>query len=134
MAARAHSTGRAALRTLEAGDIARPFPPIPNLRAWLDARCEHLSDELQRLIALLDTLDGDCDLEEGGDTETSLGGLAVRASDGRVIDDAEYDKSDHEWSLGWRDKLCQSVLTDGFEQDLEAGRVANLATYAEVAL
>lgn len=119
MAARAYSTGRAALRTLEAGDIARPFPPIPNLRAWLDARCEQLSDELQRLIALLDTLDGDTDLEDGGDLETSLGGRAVRTLDGRVIDDAEYDHSDHEYSLGWRDKPNQAVLQDGWELDLE---------------
>lgn len=100
-----------------------PAASIPALalldRAWLESRCEQLADELQRLIGLLDALDGDCDLEEGGDLETSLGGLSVRTRDGQIIDDAEYDNSDHEWSLGWRDKLHQGVLCDSWERDLE---------------
>ena len=105
MAARAYSTGRAALRSPEPGDIARPFPPIPSLRAWLEARCEQLSDELQRLIGLLDTLDGDCDLE------TSLGGLVVRLRNGQVVDDAEQDPA--ELGIADRDALDDPELYFG---------------------
>lgn len=60
-----------------------------------------IEDEIERLIGLLDHVDGDWDLEEGGDLETSLGGRAVRLPDGQLVDDAEGDTSDDEWSLGW---------------------------------
>lgn len=89
MATRAYSTERAALRTLPAGEIAHPFPPIPNLRAWIEARCEQLSEELQRLIGLLDTLDGDCELEEGGDLEPSLAGFGAYADPGHDFEPGE---------------------------------------------
>ena len=72
MAAVLHSTGSAALRTPHVGEIAHPFRPVPDLRAWLESRCETLADELQRLLALLDTLDGDADLEPDVDGEPSL--------------------------------------------------------------
>lgn len=90
MAAVLHSTGSAALRTLEPGEIARPFAPIPDLRAWLEARCETLADELQRLVGLLDTLDGDADLEADEDLEPSLckWGAYSDCGDDREIDAA----------------------------------------------
>ena len=52
-----------------------------------------LGDEIERMIALLDAIDGDADLEEGGDLEPSLGAY-------RVGCDLELDASDDEPSLG----------------------------------
>lgn len=105
MAARAHSTAHALLRVLESGEIARPFSPIPNLRPWMENRLEQLLDEADRLLALLDALDGDADLEPDAEGEPSLAGFGGFADAG---DDRELDESDDEMSLGWT--LCTAGL------------------------
>lgn len=95
MAVRASSTASAALRTLQNGTdrVPIPFPPIPNLRVWLEARTEQLLGEAERLIAMLDTLDGDTDLEPDADAEPSLAGFGLDPSGG---DDRELDDADDE--------------------------------------
>lgn len=104
MASRAYSTGRAALRALDAGNIARPFAPIPNLRPWLESRVAQLLDEADRLIALLDTLDGDAE-DTGEDLEPDA--------------DSEPD-SDAEPSLGWSPgEATSGVYALAFDIDLE---------------
>lgn len=55
---------------------------------YLDAR-HRLEAKIEEMIALLDLLDGDPDLEENGDLEPSLGG-AGRLLNGRI----EYDLED----------------------------------------
>lgn len=105
MATRAHSTGRAALRTPEAGEVPRPFPPIPNLRPWLEARVEQLLDETERLIGLLDALDGNADEEpnlgwSGGEIETGHYALALSPDLEDEHDGLERDNDTLEWSLG----------------------------------
>jgi hypothetical protein len=47
--------------------------------------------QIERLIDLLDRLDGDESLEDGGDFEPSLAGAARHASDGIVYDDLELE-------------------------------------------
>lgn len=111
MASRAYSTGCAALRTLESGKIARPFAPIPNLRPWLESRVTQLLDEADRLIALLDTLDGDADRE---DLDTDL----EQDADSEPGDDGEP-------SLGWtaREAACGAFAL-AVDIDLELDQVA----------
>lgn len=95
MAVRASSTASAALRTLQTGTdrVPIPFPPIPNLRGWLEARTAQLLDEANRLIALLDALDGDTDREPDADAEPSLGrfGFDPTGGDDRELDDADAE-------------------------------------------
>ena len=63
-----------------------------------------IAAEIDRLIALLDTIDGDCDLEDNGDLEPSLGGSTMQ---GEV--DLEHDPfSDAEPDLGWSNDLNQA--------------------------
>lgn len=62
-------------------------------RAELEARIEEL-------IALLDLLDDDPDLEDTGDDEPSLGGLGLDGPAG-IEHDLEEDLSDYEPLLGW---------------------------------
>ena len=63
------------------------------LRPQVEARIEQLQDRVQTLIALLDTLDGDCDLEDNGDFEPSLGSQSVMLPTGEIIEDGEYDEA-----------------------------------------
>ena len=81
------------------------LPAAPRLRERIEA-------EIERLISLLDTLDGDADLEPGNDDEPSMGwsysfeGVPVPpAADGgddRELDEADdEDGGDREPSLGW---------------------------------
>lgn len=67
--------------------------PLEITRARLEAKIEEL-------VALLDLVDGDCDFEENGDTEPSLGTGGRLGRDG-VEDDLEDDTSDSEHSMGW---------------------------------
>lgn len=61
-------------------------------RAELEARIEEL-------IALLDVIDGDPDIEDTGDDEPSIGfGRSIK---GKEEYDLEEDKSDYEPNLGW---------------------------------
>ena len=96
MAAVLHSTGSAALRT------PQPIPTSPRgefsaelhlaARAQLEAQVDALLDDIQSLIALLDTLDGDADLEPDDDGEPSLcrWGAFHDPCDDREIDAADY--------------------------------------------
>jgi len=74
---------------------------------------ERVEDAIERLIAMLDALDGDADFEPGNDDEPSMGwsysfdGVPVPpAADGgddRELDEADAeDGGDREPSLGWR--------------------------------
>ncbi len=77
---------------------ARPFPANPlKVRDRVRAR-QLIGAEVERLIAYLDALDGDPDLEETGDLEPSLG----PGGDGS---DREGDTSDDEPSLGSFDRM-----------------------------
>lgn len=71
---------------------ALPHPLMMSLienRDAIDARCDALSDELQRLIRLLDALDGDPDLEPDVDGEPSLARCGSWAD---PCDDREIDE------------------------------------------
>ncbi|WP_312620455.1 hypothetical protein [Agrobacterium pusense] len=87
--------------------------PLEITRARLEAKIEEL-------VALLDLVDGDCDFEENGDTEPSLGTGGRLGRDG-VEDDLEDDTSDSEHSLGWSNwTFGDHVLPEGWNQgDLE---------------
>lgn len=59
-----------------------------------------IEDEIERLLSMLDAMDGDCDMEETGDDEPWIGGpLYMR--NGTVGHDLEGDDSDCEPELGW---------------------------------
>lgn len=61
--------------------------PIGGSLSQLRRDAEHA---VERLLALLDSLDGDPDMEDGGDTEANLAGF------GYDYDDRELDESDDE--------------------------------------
>jgi hypothetical protein len=63
--------------------------------AILALRRQFLETWIEEAIRLLDELDGDCDLEEGGDMEPSVPSTP-RLIMGRVLDDLEFDTSDYE--------------------------------------
>lgn len=102
MADRAHSTAGADLRMPQPGEPIRPFPTIPNLRPWMEDRLEQLLDEADRLLALLDVLDGDAELEPDSDSEPDA--------------DSEPD-SDDEPALGWSNRGGQQGyhMLDGYD-------------------
>ncbi|CAN7428721.1 hypothetical protein [Brucella pseudogrignonensis] len=52
-----------------------------------------IADEIERLISILDQMDGDCDLEDSDDDANLAGD--------RFGDERELDLSDSEPSLGW---------------------------------
>ena len=54
---------------------------------------QHVEAEIERLIAFLDALDGDCDLEDGGDAEPSLP-CYPRMINGRPEYDLEEDPAE----------------------------------------
>lgn len=58
---------------------ASPAEPIDR-RAILEQAAQAALDTADRLIALLDEMDGDPDREDGGDTEPSLGAPEGHAS------------------------------------------------------
>ena len=90
-------------------------------RAWRKAIRERIDQHLasvEALLAALDSMDTDCDLEEGGDLEPSLGwpsghGLSqldgtMRHDDDREADNCDDEETgDDEHSLGWGDYWCQ---------------------------
>lgn len=64
-----------------------------------------LATTIERLINLLDAIDGDCDLEASADDEPSLGwttsGSGMSVSTYKLDLDLERDDSDKEDTLGW---------------------------------
>ena len=72
---------------------------------------QKIEEIIDSLIALLDASDGDCDLEDNGDYEPSIGGAILHGKNGPECD-LEFDTSDDEWtgdeqepSLGWSPPL-----------------------------
>jgi hypothetical protein len=75
-------------------------------REWRKALSSRIKQHLavvSGLLALLDTFDGDPDLEDGADDEPSLGGLSIYNPDARggFELDLEHDKADDEPALAW---------------------------------
>ncbi len=71
-----------------------------------------IENEIERLIRLLDLIDGDCDLEDGADAEPSIDSTP-RIFGHCVEHDLELDICDDEWSgdeheptLGWNNPRC----------------------------
>jgi hypothetical protein len=87
--------------------LGTPLPDNP-IAALQRVRSE-AEAEVDRLLALLDALDGDADLEEGGDTEPELGftriGSGVAPFEHASIDDRELDDSESEPSLASPESL-----------------------------
>uniref|UniRef100_UPI00226B99AD hypothetical protein n=1 Tax=Methylobacterium sp. GC_Met_2 TaxID=2937376 RepID=UPI00226B99AD len=54
-----------------APEVLEPLT-VPALRASLEEAAQTALDAADRIIAVLDTMDGDTDLEDGGDAEPSL--------------------------------------------------------------
>jgi hypothetical protein len=75
---------------------------------------------IETLIALLDQIDGDPDLEDNADDEPSIGGYPWR-DDGV---DLELDDADKEPSLSWAENIAQhpDILAEGFDPDLLPAR------------
>lgn len=81
-------------------------------RARLEAGLERLADLREEMIARLDAIDGDCDLEDGGDLEPSICGY-------QGFTDLELDKADDEPSLGWPLGMSQLRLDRGASDERE---------------
>ncbi|MBX5008738.1 hypothetical protein HJB67_01870 [Rhizobium lentis] len=64
-------------------------PRVQELQRELVEAC------IEQLIALLDILDGDPDLEDNGDFEPSIGSQPLYVA-GQLVDDLEVDDSDCE--------------------------------------
>lgn len=65
-----------------------------------------IEDEIERLLSMLDAMDGDCDLEDTGDAEPWLG-APIYGFNGKHAHDLEGDSSDDEPSLGWPEQIDQ---------------------------
>lgn len=82
-------------RALARRALLRTYAPQSILnRELIEARCEALADQMHELIALLDDLDGDPDLEDGGDTESNIGGMVRHSPDGTALDECELDPAE----------------------------------------
>ena len=55
---------------------------------------DRLEDEIERLIAMLDGVDGDENVEDSADDEPSLGGLSLCAGGGKAEVDLELDAAE----------------------------------------
>jgi len=81
---------------------------------FLPAERRAVEDEIERLIGLLDGIDGDENLEATGDDEPSLGWPnagqrpQIEMSDDRELDDCDYEGgADSEPDLGWTEEIDQ---------------------------
>lgn len=103
MAARADSTGAPAMPLAPISSNIIPFnrggcPEGVEPRQWrkaLKARVQQHLGVVTSLLRLLDDMDGDFDLEDGGDLEPSLGAAGVYLN-GSFESDLELDDMDHE--------------------------------------
>ncbi len=149
MAARADSTGATGNPLAPKPSQVIPFRPAAcpegiEPRVWrkeLRRRVNLYLGIVTGLLALLDDVDGDCDLEDAGDFEPSLGGLDIfiagelesdlelddMDSEGDVLDTREGDeREDAEYSLGWSipspssTQLYGELLAGYSNGDLEA--------------
>jgi hypothetical protein len=71
-------------------------------REAIQTRLEAILDAAHALLAALDEMDSDPDLEDGADNEPSIGGAALCGVNGAETD-LELDAADAEPSLGWTD-------------------------------
>lgn len=95
-----------------------------------------LEDEIERLIAMLDEMDGDCDAEEEPDAEWSFDSPYEREydpaefedtdcddedpHDQEDIDDREHDTADEEPTLGWTNfEVAYCRHTSTLDPDME---------------
>lgn len=93
------------------------MPKGMNPREWresVETRLNDLLDRAMSLITALDLMQADCDMEETGDLEASLGWTVLGPTNGGANDDREADDADledsgdeHEPSLGWTVTLNQ---------------------------
>lgn len=79
--------------------------PIRSATLYRFRRAE-LEARIEELIALLDTIDGDADLEDNGDEEPSVCSPIMRGRNGEAQHDLEDDR-ECEPSLGWDERLNQ---------------------------
>jgi hypothetical protein len=90
-----------------------------------------IENEIERLIALLDAVDGDCDLEDDGDDEPSIGSTPICVR-GAIQHDLELETSDYEPNgdedepeLGWGNPLGLRVhVPDELKELREEGYLA----------
>jgi len=74
--------------------------------------------EIERLIALLDTIEGDCDLEDGGDPEPSLGWSEMECRYGKYPEGAQDERElEDEHDEDGADSEPEETDEDGDEQD-----------------
>lgn len=75
-----------------------PFPNTPEARKAVGALRKAARAEIERLVAFLDRTEGECDLEDGGDAEPSLGWTSMEAGYGRYAngDDLEEEHDGRE--------------------------------------
>jgi hypothetical protein len=69
-------------------------------RTAIEITRSRLEAKIEELVALLDLVDGDCDLEDNNDAEPSLGTHGMCGRNG-IEYDLEWDTSDSEHSMGW---------------------------------
>ena len=86
-------------------NIALPMPGEALPRHQIERAIDHL-------ISLLDALDGDCDLEEGGDLEPYLAGDDPVNSDRECDDEREWDQAED--GIADRDGLAEQFGGVGF--------------------
>ncbi len=86
---------------------------------------EAIENEIERLIALLDATDGDCDLEDGGDDEASLGSTPIYGEYNLELDTSDDEPNgDEEHELGWSNPLGLRVhVPDELKQLREDGLI-----------
>lgn len=105
--------------------LALSIPPgadRENWRAAIERELEAMCDRQQLLLEVLNTLDGDPDLEPSEDDEPSIGSTAQYGKCGKG-DDLELDDSDEEPWLGWtstesaRGRYAVSTIPDGEQDD-----------------
>lgn len=84
-----------------------------------------IATTIERLIDMLDALDMDPDLEDGGDDEPWLGwpNAGLQANADHVNDDRELDNADDEPWLGVTEQHPHSRVTLHFERTVIAGAV-----------
>ncbi len=74
-------------------------------KASLEITRARLEAKIEELVALLDLLDGDENLEDGGDEEPSIGS-PTRLMGEKLEYYLEADNSDYEPTLGWKNPTC----------------------------
>lgn len=85
--------------------MAKPFGGDRHAALYCFRRAE-LEARIEELIALLDMIDGDADLEDNGDEEPSVCSPTMRDRNGEAQHDLEDDR-ECEPSLGWDERLNQ---------------------------